>query len=166
VKDLSRAEDVVHEVFARLLRQDRVLYFESDELCRAFLIKAVRHQCVDVLKQEERIVYTEEIAELSDGLGLGTAAPIDEILERETSDELYRAMMQVLQEHHRQVLFYHYFCDMSMKEIGACLQVSPKTVAVWAERGRNALRDYLEQEFLSRGKSGSRKKKGKEDGKA
>lgn len=149
VKDQSTAEDIVQMVFEKLLKKKHVLHFDCEEKGRVFLLKAVRNQCLDYLRAEKKSICVENISQVSDKRGQVAASPLHSVLEQEKAETLQWALMHVVNEHQRRVLFYQYYYGLSMNEISELMGVKPGTAAVWAKRGRDALKKYLAEEVAA-----------------
>jgi RNA polymerase sigma-70 factor (ECF subfamily) len=121
----SSAEDVLHQVFERLLRGDIEITGEP----APYLYRAVRNAALNSLRHQTREV------ELDDGWLDGPAGM------EETALELQSALRE-LPEEQREVILLHVWGQMSFEETATALGISPNTAA---SRYRYALSKLREQ---------------------
>lgn len=130
LKDPADAEDVVQEVFLRLLTTQPV--FRDAEHEKAWLIRTTLHRASDLRKAAaSRNLPLEEAAQ--------AAVP-------EQSGELLWAV-RALPEKYSAVIHLHYYEGYSMKEIGTLLGLPAATVGSRLARGRERLRQMLKEEI-------------------
>ena len=127
---VSDAEDAVQEVFLRLLTTP--VSFRDAGHEKAWLIRATLHRASDIRRQAERRNLPLEEAAY-------TAAPEPEL-------DLLRAV-QALPERYSAVIHLHYYEGYSIKEIGKLLGLPAATVGTRLARGRERLREKLEEEI-------------------
>ena len=126
----SLAEDVLHQVFERLLRGDLEITGEP----APYLYRAIRNASLNALRSQTREVELREVR-LEDGWLLGPAGM------EETAVELQSAL-KGLPEEQREVILLHVWGQMSFEETAAALDISPNTAA---SRYRYALSKLREQ---------------------
>ena len=127
---VSDAEDAVQEVFLRLLTTP--VSFRDAGHEKAWLIRATLHRASDIRRQAERRNLPLEEAAY-------TAAPEPEL-------DLLRAV-QALPERYSAVIHLHYYEGYSIKEIGKLLGLPAATVGTRLARGRERLREMLNEEI-------------------
>nr|WP_255575686.1 sigma-70 family RNA polymerase sigma factor [Caproiciproducens faecalis] len=125
VKSRAEAEDIAQEVFLRLFtrRPD----FEDDEHEKAWMIRVTVNLCKDYLKSS----WFRKRADLGDNL-----------LSRDGNGEVLDAVMR-LPVKFRNVIYLHYYEDMSVTEIASVLQQKENTVSSWLHRARKQLKVTL-----------------------
>lgn len=117
------AEDIVQEVFLKLLTSDKD--FESEEHIKAWLIR----------------VTINSSRKLFSSSWFRKTVPLTEDIPFETQEhsEVYYALYS-LPEKYRIPLYLYYYEDYSVKEIARCLEISEGTVKSQLSRGRERLK--------------------------
>ncbi len=126
------AEDVFQEVFLRYFRHEDK--FHNDEYRKAWLIRCTLNRCKSLLSSpwRKRIVPLE------------TA---EEVGVEDDYREVYSAVL-TLPGKYRAVIHLHYFEGLSVSEMAQTLQLPEGTVKSQLSRGRDLLRDMLEEVAL------------------
>lgn len=128
MKDKSMADDVVQEVFLRYISSQRK--FESDEHIKAWLIRVTINCSNSVFESS----WFKKTAPLSDEL----------VFDTPEKGEVYYAVLE-LPKKYRTVIHLFYYEDMSVAEIAECLGEKITTVKSQLHRGREMLREKLEE---------------------
>lgn len=128
---LGEHDDLVQESYTRLLRERARGEVRHP---RAFLFTAARNAAYDLFRRRgakptEAVTEAIELTALSEQPG--TAEQFDQRLELEVLAEAVRA----LPERCRQVIMLRYLDNLTYKEIGAQLGISPETVKVHMAKG-------------------------------
>ncbi|RHW28749.1 SigE family RNA polymerase sigma factor [Nocardioides immobilis] len=126
--DLSEAEDVVAEAFAKAVSRRRT--FERLDNPEAWL----RTVAVNVARsRHRRRVVGERL--------LGRTAQPDAVHQPDLSDDRMQvvAALRTLPDHQRETLALHYLADLPVAEVAATLGVPEGTVKARLSRGRTAL---------------------------
>ncbi|MBP3544570.1 MAG: sigma-70 family RNA polymerase sigma factor [Lachnospiraceae bacterium] len=136
VKSHADAEDIMQEVFIRLLRYQPE--FASAEHEKAWMIRATLNLCKDFLKSKWSQVTTglEQVPESEKVYMKVPYLEQDEILWHVLS----------LQENYRRALYLFYYEDYAVKEIADILEMPVNTVKTNLKRGREELRKLLLRE--------------------
>lgn len=117
------AEDIVQEVFLKLLTSDKD--FESEEHIKAWLIRVAinsSHKLFSSSWFKKTVPLTEDIP-----------------FENPEHSEVYYALNS-LSEKYRIPLYLYYYEEYSVKEIAECLNLSEGTVKSQLSRGRERLK--------------------------
>lgn len=125
LKCMADAEDVAQEVFLKLLTTGPE--FESGEHEKAWIIRVTVNQCRDYLRSS----WFRKRSELK-----------EEIPHTDGSQEVLDAVMR-LPVRFRNVIYLHYYEDMSISEIANALGQKENTVSSWLFRARGQLRKSL-----------------------
>ena len=126
------AEDVFQEVFLRYFRHEEK--FHNDEYRKAWLLRCTLNRCKSLLASPwRRRTVPLETAE--------------EVGVEDDYREVYSAVLS-LPEKYRAVIHLHYFEGLSVAEIAAALNSTEGTVKSQLSRGRDLLRDMLEEVAL------------------
>jgi len=118
--DDAEAQDVVQEVFARLLEKDFQMAGNKTE---AYLMSAVRNDCINHIRKKnlrERIRSLYPIDEALDGQPFGQQE--DEL------EQIHDFVETRLKEPYRSIFRLRFDEDMTLKDIGAHLGLNINTV--------------------------------------
>lgn len=137
MKTKSDAEDVVQEVFLRLLKYRPG--FESLDHEKAWMIRTTLNLCRDVLKS--RWSSTIRMEELSMEDKNSFKNPYVE------TDETLWILLE-LPHMYRICLYLFYYEDYSIKEIAQALKEPENTIKTRLKRGRELLKKKLQEEKL------------------
>ena len=129
VGSAAEAEDVLQDVFVKLLSQKRT--FQDQEHQKRWLIRVTVNLCKDRLRSARR----RETVPLEDRDMPG----------REEDRELL-ALVLSLPEAYRAVVHLHYYEGYSVSEIGRILGLGESAVKMRLKRGREYLRLEMEDE--------------------
>ncbi|MBQ3630737.1 MAG: RNA polymerase sigma-70 factor [Prevotella sp.] len=130
------AEDVVQEVFVRLLKGDH--QFDSEVRLRNFLYTAVHNQCIDRLRHQQRVVAVP-VEQANSQFDDETEA---RIVRAELLRQIADAISQ-LSERQRDVFRLAYIEDKGNAEIAELLGMQVNTVKVQKQRAKQRLRELL-----------------------
>ena len=131
------AEDVSQDVLCKLIT--RSAPFNGPEHEKAWTIRCTSNACKDILRSAAR---TRNVALEAAGEVRDTS---QEATEDETPGLVTRAVME-LPPLYREVIYLHYYEDMSIKEIAGSTGASECAVAKRLSRARAELRSKLEGE--------------------
>lgn len=125
------SEDIVQDAFVKLYLRSRS--FSSDEDMKAWLIRVTVNMCKNHVRSW-RVGKRSEISEdIADGNDFPEKTAVRELLER--LKPIYKA-----------VIYMHYYEGYSAAEIGKTLKISETAVTTRLQRGREALRQILDDE--------------------
>lgn len=134
VGDASAAGDVVQEAFIRVWR--RLGELDDPDRFGAWLARIVRNLATDQTRRTRR----HESAALDETLpGAETISPLDHVETRRGID----AALAQLDELTRAAVVLRYYEEMSSKQIGELLELTPAAVDMRLSRARSELRDKL-----------------------
>ena len=150
--NFEEAEDAVQETLLRAWRAREDL--ERDEWFRAWLYKIATNTCLDAIKRAERRVpalgsfrdvpwlqpYPDELLEQ-------VAAPGEEpeaaVVQRETIELAFLAVIQLLPPRQRAVLILREVLDWPARDVAALLEIGVAAVNSALQRARATLREQL-----------------------
>lgn len=134
LKNIEEAEDMVQEVFLKLI--DKEKNFNSEEHMKAWLIRVAKNACKDINKRfwKSRRMDIESLAELTN---------------QEKSSELQFVLEELLllPDKYKIALYLFYYEDYSIKEVSKILNIKESTIQTQLSRGRKLLEKKLRREF-------------------
>lgn len=131
----DEAEDVVQEVFLRVLGSDAV-----PDNFRAWIYKIARNRCLDVIRSRGRRVDDQDMPEAS-RINADLTGCLTRLVRREQQAHLRRALAE-LPENYREVLHLRYVEDLSRVDIAQVLDLDEKVVKSRLYEGMVKLRAH------------------------
>ena len=136
--DDAESKDVVHDIFAHLLRNSQDL---REDTAESSLLTSVRNRCLNVIRSRQ----IQERVEHLYLLDLDTNITPTERLEEEL-EALYKGIDQLEPPVCRDIIMQHFRDGITFKEIANCLGVSETTVYKHLRRALNQLRTQLKKQ--------------------
>ena len=135
-KDKHAAEDLLQETFLKAI----LALPDGHTNMRAWLYLVARNLTYNAIKKAGRYenMTTDPAAKKS-------AEPLEIILQQEQYKLLYKNL-QRLSARSREILIMQYFGQLSHKEIGTVLAMTPSAVRMAAVRARKELNTHMEEE--------------------
>ena len=137
--DDAESKDVVHDIFAHLLRESQDL---REETAEHYLLTSVRNRCLNVIRSRQIQERIQERVEHLYLLDLDTTITPTERLEEELK-ALYKGINQLEPPVCRDIIMQHFRDGVTFKEIAIRLGVSETTVYKHLRRALNQLRTHL-----------------------
>lgn len=128
-KSQQYAEDITQDVFVKLISSRK--NFESEEHLKAWLLRVTINLTKDLFSSSW-FKTTDELSE-------------DISYRDEEKSDLYYAVMKLSQKY-RTVIHLHYYEGYSVDEIAKITGASPGTVKSQLHRGRQMLKELIEEE--------------------
>jgi RNA polymerase sigma-70 factor (ECF subfamily) len=143
LNSFDAAEDATHEVF--LKAQRKLATYDPSLPFSTWLLAIASNHCIDVLRRrstEKRIFY----ADAGEASPPASAAltPLGELIAAERGHDVRNALSR-LPEKYRVPLVLAYYNEMSYDEIAAMLGLARNNVATLIFRGKQQLREQLDQ---------------------
>lgn len=140
VKDEKKAEDIVQEVFIRYyLNLEK---FEGRSSVKTYLYRIAVNECHNYFKSW---AYRKmEISNLFGHLLVNKDTPEKEILQKESDGNIAK-LIDMLPLKYREVIWLHYYSELSVTEIADVLDCPVNTVKTRLARGRKLARIALEE---------------------
>lgn len=133
--DDAESKDVVHDIFAHLLRNSQDL---REDTAESYLLTSVRNRCMNVIRSRQ----IQERVEHLYLLDLDTTITPTELLEEEL--KALRIGIDLLEPPVCRDIILQHFCDgITFKEIASRLGVSETTVYKHLRRALSQLRTHL-----------------------
>ena len=136
--DDAESKDVVHDIFAHLLRNSQDL---REDTAESYLLTSVRNRCLNVIRSRQ----IQERVEHLYLLDLDTNITPTERLEEEL-ESLYKGIDQLEPPVCRDIIMQHFRDGITFKEIANRLGVSETTVYKHLRRALNQLRTQLKKQ--------------------
>src|SRR3979490_3020297 len=137
------AEDATMDIFAKLMRDNRLQQYDQSRSFTAWLYKVAANHCWDTLRRRK----TRQDKETEDLENVPLEHPdpsqLQRLIEQRTSEEGRKALAK-LGARARMALVMRYYSDMSYDEIADELGVRRAFVGVVLLRARHELRNALE----------------------
>lgn len=146
IGDMLACEDVVHNAFICLIRNNQKLQQLSPPKLRAYVLLAIRHASIDYLRKERNF----NVADLSDDVLLSLLSRSREIQDSTTAPfktvELF-TLIHKLSIEDQTLLIGHYFIGLDTEELAQIIGCSPGTLRVKLYRAKKRAYD----KFISAG---------------
>ena len=136
--DDAESKDVVHDIFAHLLRNSQDL---REDTAESYLLTSVRNRCLNVIRSRQ----IQERVEHLYLLDLDTTITPTERLEEEL-EALYKGIDLLEPPVCRDIIMQHFRDGITFKEIANRLGVSETTVYKHLRRALNQLRTQLKKQ--------------------
>lgn len=136
--DFHMAEDIAQEVFLKAHKQLHTLR-ERDKLGN-WLIAITTRQCVDFLRSKMGKQKDTPLASIPDSASDSNV--LDEVLQQETKDEVWRALFTLDEEKRTPIILFH-LGSYNLSEISQLLNISVKAVDSRLRRARKLLKKEL-----------------------
>ena len=145
VGDTHLSEDVVHDAFISLIRnEDRIKTLSTPQL-RAYIVLTVRHASIDYLRKERKM----NLADMSDDVLLDLISKSGEVKSLSMAPFQtveFRAVMQQLSEEDQILLVGRHFIGLNSEELAGILGCTSGAVRVKLHRaGKRALELFKSQ---------------------
>ena len=140
VKDNSKAEDLTHDIFLKLIF--KLGTFKEDAKFSTWLYSITYNHCMDQLRNNKKRgeIVMEEMAEVSDDVDLNNLFDGEDV---ETKN--LKTALDQLTVDEKGVLFMKYMDDLSIREIATIFDITESAVKMRLLRSREKLRKrYLE----------------------
>ena len=139
-KDRSDAEDVLQEVFLKLLKKPPQLSVEDDRL-KAWLIRVTINRCKDFLRAKKRRDAKQKHFrdQQDDYSGVYEEGDLPD-----DKDEVFKAL-ESLSDRDRDALYLYYYEGYTAKEIANIIGGSERAVTKRIGRAREKMKEFLEE---------------------
>ena len=132
--DSNEAEDVVQDVFARLLEKD---FPVAPDKCESYLLTATRHSCLNIIRRKRVTEKVQRLYPVEDE----DLQPIDRQIERLEAIQDYA--QKAFKEPHRSVFDLRFDDDLTIQEIAVRLGLSVGTVHKYLHQCIQQIRQHF-----------------------
>ena len=144
MRNQDMAEDAVHNAFISIIqKKDKYLNLDCRDFRRLAVI-IVRHKCFDILRKQKPFANIS-MEELEIFLESDEKSVEEQVL-LSSDYELIRKYINSIDEISKQVLLMKYILNMSYKEIGEKLGMTPKHVDTRIMRAKAKVRKLIEKD--------------------
>ncbi|MBU6412855.1 MAG: RNA polymerase sigma factor [Planctomycetes bacterium] len=138
----------------RVLRLSVVEAAAIDDV-RAYLLRAIRNQCITQLRTQQRRLRSEHVARQDrQRWGSGAAHTSHDARGDASRDEELRWLVEQLPRGEREVVVLKHSAGLSLLQIGAALDVPKSTVASRYQAGLDRLRRWMNEREAATSKIG------------
>lgn len=139
VKDIQKAEDIVQDVFIKFYKS--LARFEGRSSIKTYLYRIAVNECHNYLKSwhYRRLEITEKI-----NVWKKRVSVEEEYLQREKNQKI-EELVNSLPIKYREVIWLHYYVELSVTEMADVLKCSVNTVKTRLARGRKLAKLTIEE---------------------
>ncbi|WP_307344304.1 sigma-70 family RNA polymerase sigma factor [Metabacillus malikii] len=140
VKDRTVAEDLTQEIFVKCYQ--RLGQYESRSTLKSWLWRIAINHCKDYLRSwhHKHIFVAEDQVKKTSSIEKDVE---NEVIQRYEDKQLVEAVMS-LPDRYREVIYFYYFEELSIKEISSLTSVNQNTIKTRLKRAKEILKECLE----------------------
>ncbi|WP_078596546.1 sigma-70 family RNA polymerase sigma factor [Evansella clarkii] len=141
VKNETTAEDLTQEIFIKCF--EKLHQFNERSTLKTWLYRIASNHCKDYLKSwhYRKITLNDKIFDYIPSM----SKTEDEIIAKDEEDILAKAVME-LPLKYREVVFLHYYEELTLKEISKITAMNPNTLKTRLKRAKEILRHKMTKE--------------------
>ena len=129
----EEAEDVVQDVFLRILEKRKEFLFSNDISVKTYLLNSVRNSCINLLKKKNPVFYMSDLINYQ--IIDEEFTTIDEVVIRRLQKQIFELPSQT-----QKIIIGIFYQNLKYKEIADELNISVNTVKSLLEAGIKKLR--------------------------
>ena len=133
------AEDTVHNTFIKIAQNMKAIDDPKSAKTLSYVIKATKNNAINLLNKNTAKSEAEFGDEIKD-------IPDEDFFEKLDIEESYKEVVEAIQalgDTYRDVMFYHFVCDMKIKDIATLLGKKNSAVKQQLIRGKKKLLEEL-----------------------
>lgn len=141
-KDVTRAEDITHDVFLKLI--SKMGTFKKDAKFSTWLFSITYNHCMDLARISRRkvVLVHEECADFEDDINLYA------IFEEEVDLKSLKTALGKLNVEEKALIYLKYLDDRSIRDIARIFEMTESAVKMRLMRSRQKLRKKYNETFL------------------
>ncbi|MGG0643833.1 sigma-70 family RNA polymerase sigma factor [Sporosarcina gallistercoris] len=141
VKEKTKSEDIVQEVFIQYYIH--IDEFEHRSSVKTYLYRIAMNQCHNLFKSwhYRKLELSHKVGQLLVSL----QNPEEQMMHKESNEEL-KQLINRLSLKYKEVLWLHYYAELSVSEVGDVLGCSVNTVKTRLARARRLVKGILKEE--------------------
>lgn len=141
LKDVSSAEDAVHDAFLSFARHFKKFEKTDHDRIRSYLMITVRNAAFKIYNRHGKEISTEDVY-----FDSGQIADISTDIENHELEFRLFQMIKNLDRKYGDVIILKYYCGMRDREIADSLGISRDNVKIRLYRARNILKQKLKED--------------------
>lgn len=144
LRNEALAYDAVHSTFLAIIEQKDKYFSLSDSDFRYSAITIVKNKSIDIFRKQKPYVFIpiEELEHYTDS----NAVSVEQQAINNTEYEIMRKYLKQIDEVSQQILRMKYYHNMTYKEIGERLGMTPKHVDTKIMRAKEKMRKLMRNE--------------------
>lgn len=139
LKNQEAAEDILHDVFTKLVENPQLLKYDQAKKNAPYLYMMVKNRCLNHLSQSKK---TQPVGEIE----LTEEWDFADLLIRQENFQLAVEKIMSLPDNYKDVIMLRFVNELSDEEISEYLQISPGNVRVRICRALKSLQKSLAKE--------------------
>jgi len=143
LKDKGLAEDAVHDAFVALIKNKEKYFSVSCNDLRVPIVIITKNKCFDILKKAN-LKYNESLEDYGHMIDSESLHAEEQIVIKEEYETL-RKYISRLDDQSRQILEMRYILELSHKEIGMELNLTPSHVNTKIVRAKAKIRKLVDK---------------------
>lgn len=150
-KDVQKSEDITQETFVKVWKN--LKKYDIEKKFKVWLFTIARNTTLDYLKKNKSISFSSFENEEGDNVLENTLEDseimADDIFDRNKDNEEIKKIIDELKPAYKQVIFLHYYQEMTFDEIGMVMKVPLNTTKSWHRRALQIIRSKMHQNQLT-----------------
>ncbi|WP_088549166.1 RNA polymerase sigma factor [Paenibacillus aquistagni] len=137
-KDYSVVDDLIHDVFLKLIPKIPLLRSLSSYKVISYLVYTVRNVCIDYLRKKtrrSRYLYTGLSEDFANQIPDQQAATEEQYIQHEELEGMVHVLLQ-LSSRDQSLLYYKYNLEMNDREIATMLDIPTNHIRQYVARAR------------------------------
>lgn len=145
VKELTKAEEAVHEAFLYVLEKKRAYLKVEEEEFIKIMLTIIRGKSIDQIRRESKFVDAsiEEVEKHTVHKN-----PVEDQYEEKETIDLLKKYLKILDQISYQILIFRYKDKMTYRKIGDLLNMQTKTVEMRLYRAKEKIRNKMKEEGI------------------
>lgn len=141
LKNKEDAEDVVHDTFIKIARNMKSIDDPESKRTLSYVLKSTKNNAINLFNKNKKRQNKDHLKYIQN---ITDEQFFEELEIAESYDEIVLAISN-LNDIYRDVLFYHFICEMEIKDIADLLGRKRSTVQQQLIRGKKTLLKMLEK---------------------